>query len=287
MKIKLFSIVIFLSMALLAIVFKTEKNIEPEKSGAGNIQHNLYSPDSILINELLSYGRHSKYEVESANMQTEESGQYTYKSRPDSVSSDFIEESENEMIKGRYCSVKKNKAGYVVTGLKSHFEHKDYNSKYNFGTAQIDRQWYIKPRIKIDSTGAYWNKKVCRIEVYNYDGDLVKEIEITGSNFIDERMNFNTNYTDSYYKFNRNNNIIENGDMLNSRKKTNKKNTFCKTDIRIYWYGECNMWIDRITVEDDVAYNLLNPESAGHLSYIKYLSEEKEKKSKMMSHKNN
>jgi hypothetical protein len=295
MKAKLFSIVIFLSVALLALVFKTEKSVEPEKSiepgknipYKNNTYSNFYTPDSVLVNELLNYGRHSIYELESVNMQTEESGRYTYRNRPDSVSSDFIEEYETRVIKGRYCSVEKNKAGYVVTGLKSHFEDKNYNTKYNFGTGTISRQWYIRPGIKIDSSGAYWNKKVCRIEVYNYDGDLVKKIEITGNNFLDEQMNFNTNYIDSYYRLSHNNNIIENGDMLNSQKKSNKKNPYCKTDIRVYWYGECNMWIDRITVEDEIAYNLLNPESALHLTYIKFLSEEKEKKAKMLSQKNN
>ncbi|MBM4159073.1 MAG: hypothetical protein FJ216_09915, partial [Ignavibacteria bacterium] len=222
----------------------------------------------------LCYGQQSDYQFEE-QLSNNELSFYSYKIHPDTVSSDYQETYINgEEIRGRVCSLYTNKAGYVATGLIANREQVNFDNRHYPGNGDYEREWYIKPRIKIDTADAIANKNVCRIEVFNYRDSLIKSIEIKGENFIDEYYIFRGPYLDWFYRLPPESQIIDISLIFNPYKDDWMNKESCKVDFRIYWYGECNMWVDRIRVEDDRAYNLFDSTALHYICYHQMIDNE-------------
>lgn len=128
---------------------------------------------------------------------------------------------------------------------------------------EAERIYKIKPRIRIDSAFAVNNPKakVCAIIVCDNRGRVVKRSVVKAANFFED---FNIGYDGSYKD---NFNFIGLGDtsMLSILSKSleagmpNTQKENYTGEIRISWYGECDMWIDRVRIDDLIADELLDP----------------------------
>lgn len=124
--------------------------------------------------------------------------------------------------------------------------------------------WHIKPRIRIDPVFANdpgnFNVSVCKIIVLNFNGDTIHSSILKVANFKESFQNpYNGNYLEDYYNLplNDSNLIIQNGSLFNPDRNPIGEQS-CQVDFRVWYYGNCEMWIDRIRVENDVANRLLN-----------------------------
>ena len=135
------------------------------------------------------------------------------------------------------------------------------NKNWNSWTNDDIYAWYIKPRIRIDSNFAYNNRNdtVCRIDIIDWDGDVVKKVGILGKHFLYEDsysgnylMEYNFGPTDS-------NLSVDPGVRLcpgTAKDFWDWDNETIKTDFRVYWYGTCEMWIDYVRVENQPSVDL-------------------------------
>ena len=128
---------------------------------------------------------------------------------------------------------------------------------------EIVRIYKIKPRIRIDSVFAVNNPsaRVCEVIVCDSRGRVVKRSVVKAANFFED---FNIGYDGSYKD---NFNFMGMGDtsmlnILGSALETGTQNSQRANysgEIRIRWFGECDMWIDRVRIDDLIADELLDP----------------------------
>ncbi len=226
-----------------------------------NRNHNMRT---LFMREKLLYlcsGQRSDYQCEETNFDNDLLP-YTFKTH--NTGGDFRDNSSfgnNNWV--RYCSTIPSyghNAGYVCRELRANREQINIHS--NWGEYAVDRQykWYVKPRIRIDTAYAnnpinFYNN-ICRIEVLNFVGDTILNKDLLVSDFRGDLDSiYHGNYKES---FERNNlNILE----IDTNKKFNPTNAVLwdstgKVDFRVYWYGQCNMWIDYVRVDNETAHKL-------------------------------
>jgi tetratricopeptide (TPR) repeat protein len=163
--------------------------------------------------------------------------------------------------------------GFVVKRLKANGEQGlPYGDAAPFGDNEC--KWFIKPRIRIDSTVAHnsGNTNVCKIIVLNNDGDTIKNLIIKAVNFINpQNGQYNGQYLEEFF-FGQNDSVLAiqgkwgTGYLFESRGTctSDPGNLLNKADIQVYWYGNCDMWIDYVRVDNDIADELLNPNNPNH-----------------------
>jgi hypothetical protein len=159
--------------------------------------------------------------------------------------------------------------GYVVLGLRANTEQCKDEEGWR-GDSQS--KWIIKPRIRIDSSVANnpnnYNKPICRIEIVNASGKLIKTFILKVKNFLDSiTSHYNGNYKEVFDFKNDTGNTQQLFSSWNDTLKWgwifaargDSSSWFPnRADIRLYWYGECDMWIDYIRVDNEVADNLFS-----------------------------
>jgi hypothetical protein len=233
--------------------------------------------------EYLCYGQRSDYECESESFYRLDNPEpdywfYTYSTHDSAVSADYIDNSAyGSGRKVRYSRTPAstnsgswiNSAGYVCEGLKTNREQcasYHYSSVYS---VDYKYAWHLKPRIRIDPVVANSspNTPVCKIEVLNFNGNKIKEADIYARNF---RVNNLTNYDGSYLELfhfaswdDTSNLVISYGTNFNPGRGGWEVNNpldsnYSKVDIKVYWYGICDMWVDRVRVDNEVANDLFN-----------------------------
>ncbi len=167
----------------------------------------------------------------------------------------------------RFCSVFPDAVpGYVVKNLRANREQA--NRYWPPWIADAAYAWYVMPRIRIDTSviGINPNTKVCAIIVHDWNGNIIDSIDILAKYFrINPQTNYDGKYLEEFYFIpNQGPSAIEIDPGLicpGFRKdfgdwsSTNDTNTI-KTDFRVYWYGQCNMWIDYVRVENQSAHQL-------------------------------
>jgi hypothetical protein len=164
-------------------------------------------------------------------------------------------------------------AHYVLTRLKANTEQVKTGRGSNINQWQYDDEctWLVKPRIRIDSNFAHNNPitPVCSIKVIGSDGLTLKNVILNGRNFLDINNNYDGRYIDEYRIFPGDDTLLIHGawgdDEWVYKAKGNDPSDagHCKTDIQVYWYGYCNMWIDYVRVDNDVADGLLGDKYCG------------------------
>lgn len=225
---------------------------------------------------LLAYGQRSDYQCESSHI-NEDLWFYAFNSHSPG-NDDWQDNSQygaNEWV--RRCLVNPNQtdggAGWVVSRLKANSEQCNMNSPIGEVPGDKIHSWYVKPRIRADKNFVdninNANIAICRIDVYNFDNVLIKSTDIRARNFKDENGSYNGFYKEEFrfnipggdstleffdwqsINFNPNNG----GWAFNSRgnRPTDGDN---KMDIKVYWYGTCDMWLDYIRMDNDIADKL-------------------------------
>jgi hypothetical protein len=131
--------------------------------------------------------------------------------------------------------------------------------------------WYMKPMMRIDSTVVDNNPtaNVVRIDVINFSGQAVKSVIIKARNFRDFDLNYGGQYTDVY-------NFV--GEPLGTNLEVSGNTTTgggglndgvdsfdwwewednCQVDFKVYWYGEVDVWFDKMTVDDEIGNGLFD-----------------------------
>ncbi|MBZ0203576.1 MAG: T9SS type A sorting domain-containing protein [Ignavibacteria bacterium] len=191
----------------------------------------------------------------------------------------------------RYCSQNQTDGGegWVVKRLKANSEQ--CNTRSPIGQTPGDNvyNWYIKPRVRIDSNFAHNNQndKVCRIDIYNYENGLILSADLLGKNFLvdgNPGAYYNGRYIEVFNFAPLDNQLIiqavppyatnafnpnDSSWAFNSRGNypTDGSN---KMDIQVYWYGTCDMWIDYVRVDNDVAHRLLKGNDQEFESWLQW-----------------
>ena len=207
--------------------------------------------------DMLTYAQRSDYQCEIIPAYTDNvDWWYAFDYHP------VGEPSNDNGIIGRKCLVSSTtyNAGNVVSGLRANREQVD-NRDFLFWDGNYD--WYIKPRIKINVSDATHDKKVCNIKIRRYDGQIIenKDIDIYGDYFKNDPGGIYEGGYKEEFLFPDNNNllkIVNNGAYPNGNKfnPTNASDDNCYMDIEIYWYKECDMWIDYVRVDNEWADRL-------------------------------
>lgn len=209
----------------------------------------------------LCYGQSSIYQCEPVPLNDK---LWFYSFNNNEVTSQSAIDSGAAVIK---CDTDLHSAGFVAKRLKANAEQcqKYHNTAEWEGDAGT--RWFIKPRIKIDPSfandPANVNTNVCRIIVIGQSGtDTLKDINIKASNFLNEGR-YNGQYLEEYFNLPFTDSLSIMGawgdgslNAFNARGTNNNENAV-KADIQVYWYGNCDMWIDYVKVENEIAHRLL------------------------------
>jgi hypothetical protein len=221
----------------------------------------------------LAYGQRSDYQCEEEeHIANHDYWFYTFQDHgpgtdiPDSGAEVRFCRVENSTTQGSIW----DNPGFVARRLKANNEQ--CNTNYGRWEGDNYYQWLIKPRIRIDSSFAatHPEAKVCKVIVINWNGDTIKQADIRARNF---KFNLDSTYHGQYieeYYFQ--SNLDTSRLMINSGNDFNPDNNFwafssrgnntdplqdiCKADIQVYWYGNCDMWLDYVRVDNDVADGL-------------------------------
>ena len=172
-----------------------------------------------------------------------------------------------------YCKRDNNNpesnAGYIDSSLYAN-RNLSYDLAANGWSNASAYDWYVMPRIRIDSIYAANSSNdtdtICRIEILGWDGQLIQNVPLRIKNF-KTRNNYSEYYGDylEYYHFDIGQDtlglpksvIASSFVPANKADVLNWKDKPCNVDIRIYWTGKCDMWIDRVRVENEPAHQYL------------------------------
>ena len=228
--------------------------------------------------EYLAYGQRSDYQCESeSHLEDQTYWFYAYNNHPITVSTDYTDDSQwGGGARVRYSRVQNStnsgswvhNAGYVCTGLRS---NREQCATYGFSSDyQKDGRhgWVIKPRVRADKNYVdnHSDEPICRIDVINFNGNLIKSTDIRARNFKEngiyngdyiEKFNFSAVLFDSTLLFSEQEGINFNPNNGNWEMLDPTNPDYSKVDIKVYWYGNCDMWIDYVRVDNDVADRLL------------------------------
>ncbi len=146
-------------------------------------------------------------------------------------------------------------------------------------------RWFVKPRMRIDSALANnsnnENMKVVRVEVYNYDSVLIKSQDIIVRDFLKNGI-YNGNYIEMYNFEGASQNYqlsVLGEDIATDKIDTSAYYTprdSSGVDYRVYWYGEVNVWLDYVRLDDEWAHFLFtDPDGTLPITVNKYKFGEK------------
>jgi len=220
--------------------------------------------------EWLFFAQRSDYQCEDTSSLANKTYNWFYTYKEHQRGGDTIDNSPyGQGARVRYCGLGMSRdSGYVVKGLIANREQVNTGNPGHgcpypgYGDGQFS--WYVKPRLRIDSSFAANiinnDTKICRIEVVNYEGTVIKYQDIKVINFKElPNSSYRGNYMETFYS-QPNAPIdltIESGWQMNPNDKVwNDDNHNCQADYRVFWYGLCDMWIDYVRVDDDRANRL-------------------------------
>ena len=211
----------------------------------------------------LSAGQRSDYQAEKINRYENNYWFYSYDTSViiNGVIEDVTDNSpygSGERVK--YCKADTSNPGgnacYILKGLRSNREQAYINDDDYYSDGIYS--WYIMPRMRIDSNVAKYadTTSVCKIIVKNWEGNTIKSEIIIAKMFKDSGL-YNGNYID----FSSNDTLLR----ISSGWEFNPDSYDfgdwsipCHIDIQVYWYGLCDLWIDRIRVENEPARRLFS-----------------------------
>ncbi len=232
--------------------------------------------------EWLCYGQSSVYQAEQVSPD-DDHWFYSFNVSAGESINDYTWNGGKKVL---HCSdaVLRPGAEIVLKGLKANTEQcRTETGSSNQWMADNECTWLVKPRIRIDSNFAANNPNtnICKIIILNQNFDTVKNLTIKASNFSDGTTPYNGQYLEEFFFGQNDSNLTFHGALgthwgINARGTYPADTAANKADIQIYWYDNCEMWIDYVKVENDVASDLLSndPNNAWHQTYDQWITEE-------------
>ena len=216
--------------------------------------------------EWLAFGQSSIYQAEKKLPGTDPYWFYTFNNFTGEVKPDI---QFNEGRDALYVSELVSGPGtkIVLERLMANSEQcRKMTSGGNEWCGDSECDWYVKPRIRIPQSfviPANYETPVCRILVYEQDGFTIKkQTTIKAKYFLDQNGSYNGHYIEEYNFFGETD-LKFHGDLgdswiYNARGVSDSDHPLAThADFKIEWSGNCEMWIDYIKVENDVADRLL------------------------------
>jgi hypothetical protein len=220
--------------------------------------------------EWLCYGQSSIYYCEDTtqHMAYADLWFYTYNDHPVGSTVPDNNSFGDEYVV--YCEAGVDNTGFVVERLKANTEQCKRTGVNDGNQWQGDSEcgWLVKPRIRIPQ-GLSDETDVCKIYIIMQDGITSKPTITTdvikAKHFKNNQGQYDGGYLEEFY-FDPPNNptgISFPGDLgdkwvYNARGTCESDNNAPnKADIKIEWLGNCDMWLDYVKVENDVADRLL------------------------------
>jgi hypothetical protein len=156
--------------------------------------------------------------------------------------------------------------GFVVKRLKANTEQCNNSSGGDAYRWDSQSDWLIKPRIRIDSNFAHNNQNasICRVIALNQEQDTIKNLILKGRHFLKEiggQYFYNGQYLEEFFYLPNDSTLAIHGAwgdwwMHSARGNAPNDSNCNRADIQVYWYGECDMWLDYVRVDNDVADQL-------------------------------
>jgi hypothetical protein len=184
-----------------------------------------------------------------------------------------------------YCQAGKDDTGKVVWRLRSNNEqsHRVKSPNGNEWHGDSYCLWKIKPRIRVPSGFPESNREtpVCKIKVIADDGiTVLKETIIRGRHFLIPGKSYDGGYVEEY-NWAAGENLDIKGDWgdkwgryeARDLKGDDSDPNVNKSDIQVFWFGTCDMWIDYVRVDDDIAGRMLK-EPYGDDEFNKMIEDE-------------
>ncbi len=215
-----------------------------------------------------------------------------------------------ENVTSRYCKVGRDTSGFIVKGLYENCSQTnnlkrdpdDQNSSgWNRLYSDIKQQkygmrWFVKPRMRIDSTyaKAHPNDTVVVIYTRRFDAKIIDSTSIICNNFLirDEQGNkyYNGRYMErflnTYLQTNDSANFLSVlSDSLAVGRVDGDTLTFhSKVDYQVKWLGKVDVWLDYVRIDDSWAHylftdtyeNEISPTSTNIWKFHKRIKEEVE-----------
>lgn len=241
--------------------------------------------------DFLVYGQRSDYKCVDVKYVDPDLWFYTFQS-PAHVGTDIKDISSfGNGNYVRYCRAKNSyqpkihdASGFVVSRLKTNAEQCHRSNGFDAYRWDSEHLWYIKPKVRIDTMFCRLNPEanVFTISVIGQDGETVlKEVTVKCKNFLDSAGSYDGRYIERFQDLDDKDSLIIQGDwgdqwLFSARgnKPTDTDNN--KVDIRIFWHGECDMWIEQVRVDNDIAHDLLSedPSNTNYRTYMTWLQGE-------------
>jgi hypothetical protein len=222
--------------------------------------------------DYLCYGQRSDYQCEDTNFVDKGVWFYAFNEHGQYESIPDITQYGN----GQYvvhCIPSSNPPGYVVRRLKANTEqcnrmvHSTTSGNQWHGDSECD--WIIKPSVRVDRDFVLninnQETPIFNIKVYSQNGtSLMKDVDVKAKYFLNSEGQYDGKYLEEFNFANDPYNLIINGDWgdwwwYGARGNKADDNWCNKADIQVYWYGNCDMWLDYVRVDNDIADMLLNP----------------------------
>ncbi len=210
--------------------------------------------------QYLAFGQRSDYQCEPLNQGLNNYWFHSYETHQIGTPVTDTDPITNETVTAVYCTPSQSTdggTGWIAKDLISNREQANY--EWNYWNNDDEYKWYVMPKIRINPADAQTNKKVCKIEVIDWNGRIMKIVEIHTSNFSDPNSSYNGEYLLNYFpNFNHpiNQEFGPSTDLNPNNISFSHWYDDCKIDFRIWYYNECDMWIDFVRVENETARQL-------------------------------
>ena len=174
--------------------------------------------------------------------------------------------------------------GFVVDRLKANTEQcrRVIGNTTNHWMGDSECDWFVKPRMRIPE-GVPDGTNVCKIYVIQQDGsNKIPPAVIKSEYFKNIQGEYNGEYIEEFNFDPRNppSGLKFHGDLgwswANTARGDRLVDDVNGADIQIEWLGNCDMWLDYVKVENDIANDLLStdPNNHQHQTYESWIQQE-------------
>jgi hypothetical protein len=259
-------------------------------SQINNLNELIYRSDTTGLKSIfertkisrLCYGQRLEYEVVENTGDSLTNFGFCYKNRDNNVAY-FIPDSGRTVLHSQTSpSSSPNSAGWLCKNIFENIQHTDL---YYFLQSADTADWFLKPMMRIDSGDVDINPNafVVAIVSYNFKGHKIDSTIIKARNFAKFDVLTNSYLYGGNYKNLFDFSLEGSGTdlvipgSLDSNGTTEGLNygyggnsgvhgydrynvKQCKVDFRVYWFGQVDVWFDKMTVDDRFANKLFKGE---------------------------